>query len=137
MVVPGFNDSHIHLLNYAYSLTKLHLEGLNSVEEIVEAGIRYVKEKKIPAGQWVIGCGWNHYFFPEPRFLNRHDLDRISPPSIRFYLPASASTRWQSIRRPWRCWESEKHDGSGRREIVRDERRASGNPSGDSPLPGL
>ncbi len=78
MVVPGFNDSHIHLLNYAYSLTKLHLEGLNSVEEIVEAGIRYVKEKKIPAGQWVIGCGWNHYFFPEPRFLNRHDLDRIS-----------------------------------------------------------
>mgnify|MGYP000517913954 CR=1 FL=1 len=37
MVVPGFNDSHIHLLNYAYSLTKLHLEGLNSVEEIVEA----------------------------------------------------------------------------------------------------
>lgn len=78
MVVPGFNDSHIHLLNYAYSLTKLHLEGLNSVDEIVEAGIRYIREKEIPAGQWVIGCGWNHYFFPEPRFLNRHDLDRIS-----------------------------------------------------------
>ena len=39
-----------------------------SVEEIVEAGIRYVKEKKIPAGQWVIGCGWNHYFSRSPAF---------------------------------------------------------------------
>lgn len=78
MAVPGFNDSHIHLLNYAYSLTKLHLEGLDSVEEIVAAGKDWIRKKQIPAGEWVLGCGWNHYFFPEPRFLNRQDLDRIS-----------------------------------------------------------
>lgn len=78
MVVPGFNDSHIHLMNYAYSLSKVNLEGLNSIEEIIEAGKKYIAEKRIPEGKWVTGCGWNHYFFPEPRFLDRNDLDQIS-----------------------------------------------------------
>ena len=29
-VVPGFNDCHTHLLNFAYSLNTVNLEGLNS-----------------------------------------------------------------------------------------------------------
>lgn len=68
MVVPGFNDSHIHLLNYAYSLTKLHLEGLNSVEEIVEAGIRYVKEKKIPPASGSSAADGTTIFSRSPAF---------------------------------------------------------------------
>lgn len=77
-VVPGFNDSHTHLLNFAYSLDKVHLENLNSIDAIVDVAKKYIEEKKLPAGKWVVGCGWNHYFFEEPRFLTRDDLDRIS-----------------------------------------------------------
>ena len=35
-VVPGFNDSHLHLLNFAYSRTKVNLYGTNSIAEIIE-----------------------------------------------------------------------------------------------------
>lgn len=77
-VIPGINDSHIHLLNYAYSLSKVNMEGLNSVERIVERGKEALFKYKIPKGDWLLGRGWNHYFFEEPRFLTRQDLDRIS-----------------------------------------------------------
>jgi len=77
-VVPGFNDCHMHLLNFAYSLDKVHLENIDSIDAIVEKVKNYIDERKIAPGEWVVGCGWNHYFFKEPRFLTRDDLDRIS-----------------------------------------------------------
>jgi len=43
-VVPGFNDSHMHLLNYAYSLKKVDCSGARSVEEILERGKEYIKQ---------------------------------------------------------------------------------------------
>lgn len=77
-VLPGFNDSHLHLLNYAYSLTKIDCSGLASIDEIVEAGKRYIAEHQIPEGTWVQGRGWNQVFLKENRSLTRDDLDRIS-----------------------------------------------------------
>lgn len=77
-ITPGFNDSHIHLLNYGYSTTKINLGGIDSIEEIIAYSKKYIEDNKIPLGKWVLGSGWNHYFFKEPRFLNRNDLDKIS-----------------------------------------------------------
>lgn len=77
-VLPGFNDSHIHLLNYAYSLTKFELNRLTSIEEIITAGKKYIEKKAISAGEWVLGRGWNQEFLKENRPPEREDLDRIS-----------------------------------------------------------
>ena len=77
-VVPGFNDAHMHLLNYAYSMSKCHLEGIDSIDGIVQRCRDFVVDAGLAPGQWLVGCGWNHYFFPEPRFLERTDLDRIA-----------------------------------------------------------
>jgi len=35
-VVPGFNDSHMHLLSYAMSLENVDLNSAGSVDEIIE-----------------------------------------------------------------------------------------------------
>jgi len=78
-VLPGFNDSHVHLLNYGYSLTKVDCSGARSIDEVVERGKTFISEKSIKSGEWVLGRGWNDIMFKEKRELNRYDLDRISP----------------------------------------------------------
>ena len=77
-VLPGFNDTHVHLLNYAYSLTKVDCSGLRSIGEIIEEGKRFIKEKSLKKGEWLLGRGWNQVLFDDKRELNRYDLDKIS-----------------------------------------------------------
>ena len=62
-VMPGFIESHVHLLNYAYSLTKIDCAPMKSLKELVEASREYIREKQIPLGTWVLGRGWNQTFF--------------------------------------------------------------------------
>lgn len=77
-VLPGFNDSHMHLLNYAYSLTKINCNGLCSIDEIIEVSKKYIKENNIAAGNWIQGRGWNEVYLKENRSLTKYDLDKIS-----------------------------------------------------------
>lgn len=77
-VLPGFNDSHLHLLNYAYGLSKYDCSRVSSIEEMVDQCRAYIEEKKIPAGSWVSGRGWNQVFLKENRPPRKEDLDRIS-----------------------------------------------------------
>lgn len=77
-VLPGFYDSHMHLLSYGYSLTMAYLDDCKSIEDVIETLKRYIKDNNIPAGTWVEGRGWNETNYPERRMPNRHDLDRVS-----------------------------------------------------------
>ena len=78
-IIPGFNDSHLHLMNKGVALAAVDLAGALSIEEVVARGRRYIEENAIPAGTLVHGMGWNQdYFTDEKRLLTRFDLDRIS-----------------------------------------------------------
>ena len=76
-VVPGFNDSHMHLLNFAFHRTKINLYGTSSIDEIIDISKRWINERKPADGQWILAAGWNHYDFKEGRMLNASDLDKI------------------------------------------------------------
>ncbi|WZL73894.1 amidohydrolase [Clostridiaceae bacterium 35-E11] len=78
MVIPGFNESHVHLLNYGYSLQKVDCSDAKSVEEIIERGREYIRMHQPKPGEWILGRGWNQILFKEKRELTRHDLDQIS-----------------------------------------------------------
>jgi predicted amidohydrolase YtcJ len=79
VLLPGFNDSHMHLLSFGSSLRKAQLGDAKSIDEIVERVREFINEKNIENGKWVSGRGWNHdYFDVEKRFPNRYDLDKIS-----------------------------------------------------------
>jgi hypothetical protein len=52
-VVPGFNDSHIHLLSYAMSLGKADLNTASGIDEMIENVKIFIEEKNIPKGEWV------------------------------------------------------------------------------------
>lgn len=78
-IIPGFNDSHLHLMNKGVALAAVDLAGATSIEEVIERGRRYIKDNAIAPGTLVHGMGWNQdYFTDEKRLLTRFDLDRIS-----------------------------------------------------------
>lgn len=81
-VLPGFNDSHVHLLNYGYSLIKVDCSQAKSIEEIIKLGKEFIKKNKPKPGEWVLGRGWNQIMFDNQldnkREINRYDLDKIS-----------------------------------------------------------
>ncbi len=78
MVLPGFNDSHMHLLNYGITLMKADLVGSKSIDEIIERVKSFAERKTLKSGDWILGRGWNHDYFDKKRFPTRYDLDRIS-----------------------------------------------------------
>ncbi|MEY8355829.1 amidohydrolase [Lachnospiraceae bacterium 54-53] len=79
-VVPGFQDSHLHLLEYGYGLSAAGLSSCtSSLASVLEGLSEYKEERDLKPGSWIVARGWNHdYFQDEKRFPTRRDLDRVS-----------------------------------------------------------
>jgi len=75
-VMPGFIDSHIHLLGFGLNLEQLSLVDVASVEELKEK----VRERALETeeGGWIIGRGWDQDQFAEKRYPTRYDLDEVA-----------------------------------------------------------
>lgn len=78
LMIPGFNDSHMHLLNYGSSLLNVNLVGVESIDEMIERTNKFIMDNSINSSSMIQGRGWNHDYFTEKRFPNRYDLDKIS-----------------------------------------------------------
>jgi len=85
-VVPGLNDSHLHVVRGGrfYNL-ELRWEGVDSLER----GLAMIREqaKRTPKGQWVrvIG-GWSPHQFLEKRMPTVAELNRAAPETPVFVL---------------------------------------------------
>ena len=75
-VCAGFNDSHMHLLNYGQALNVAPLYAhTGSLAGLIDC----LKKQKPSRGGWIIGRGWNQDFFADcDRMPNRWDLDEVS-----------------------------------------------------------
>lgn len=78
-VCPGFNDSHMHLLNIGCMLTQVQLAPVtDSLSGVLRALGEYVQSH--PNDEWILGRGWNHDDFTDvSRYPNRDDLDAVCP----------------------------------------------------------
>ena len=65
-VLPGFTDSHIHLLLTGMGFHRLDLRGVASVEELIGRGRAYAASRALAPGEWIIGYGFDHNVFPDP-----------------------------------------------------------------------
>lgn len=78
-VIPGFNDSHMHLMGLGEYLCKPDLGAAGSIDEMVEMCKRFMEEYPEDVKNGLHACGWNQDLFrDEQRMPDRHDLDRIS-----------------------------------------------------------
>lgn len=77
-VLPGLNDSHMHISSVGESMTSCNLTKAKSIDDTIKLGKDYLeKNKNILA---LNGRGWNQDYFTtgEKRLLNRFDLDKIT-----------------------------------------------------------
>jgi predicted amidohydrolase YtcJ len=85
-VVPGFHDSHIHLLKSGLLLSQV---ALKDAKDEAEFGKRLQEfDKKLPAGRWMVGGEWDHDrtfngTLPTAAILDKYVPDR--PVFIRRY----------------------------------------------------
>jgi len=77
-VIPGFNDSHMHILAYALSQEKMNLNNCKGIGHLIEMVKGFIEKNNIAKGNWVQGRGWNETFFEKKCLPSRHDLDKIS-----------------------------------------------------------
>lgn len=77
-VLPGLNDSHLHMTMIGESMNSCELNGAKSIDDIIRLGKEFLE--KNPDIKVLIGRGWNQDYFKdgEKRLLNRFDLDKIS-----------------------------------------------------------
>lgn len=74
-LIPGFIDSHMHLLGYGLFLERIELGNAASLEEVLER-VRQ-RAQTTPPGAWILGGGWD-----EGRLgglPSREWLDRAAP----------------------------------------------------------
>ena len=74
--LPGFTDSHIHLIYYGTSkLMWADLGGCRSIGEIQDRLRKHARERP---SEWILGIGFDHEILAERRFPTRQDLDEVS-----------------------------------------------------------
>lgn len=58
LIIPGFNDSHVHFLSVGSQLSSVDLRDAATPAEFV----RRIKEfaATLPKGQWILGGNWDH-----------------------------------------------------------------------------
>jgi hypothetical protein len=89
-VLPGLCDAHIHLENFARSLTKIDCE-TTMLQECLDRVSQQVLIKR--PGEWILGHGWNQTNWPEG-FPNAQMLDRITTAHPVYLTAKSLHAGW-------------------------------------------
>ena len=62
LVLPGFNDAHVHFLSGGFQLSGVDLRDASTREEFSERIRRFAKT--VPGGRWITGGEWDHERWP-------------------------------------------------------------------------
>jgi len=93
-LLPGFIDAHGHagvqarLLGFA-NLSPPPVGPVTNIAGVAEVLNQYVLDREIPAGQWVVGFGYDDSLLAEGRHPNRDELDAVSTEHPIFLIHTS------------------------------------------------
>jgi predicted amidohydrolase YtcJ len=74
LVVPGFQDSHLHFPGP--SVNQVNLVGAESVQEIQRRLLEFAKAH--PSLPWIVGAGWGYAAFPQ-QTVDKKYIDAVIP----------------------------------------------------------
>lgn len=76
VVVPGFNDAHVHFLSGGLQLSSVQLRDAKTKEEFVSRLREYASS--LPKGQWITGGDWDHENWPSGELPDREWIDSVT-----------------------------------------------------------
>ena len=77
LVLPGFNDAHVHFMSGGFQLASVDLRDANSPEEFGDRIRRFAE--KLPPGRWITGGDWDHERWPGALLPTKELVDRYTP----------------------------------------------------------
>ena len=77
VILPGFIDSHVHLREFGERLLRADLQGVESVDEMIER-LRDKYPHPEP-GEWLVGAGWDEGAWASRGYPDRAALDAAFP----------------------------------------------------------
>ncbi|GIN22726.1 MAG TPA: amidohydrolase [Bacillus bacterium] len=93
LVMPGFFDSHIHLMmGSLFNHYAVPLSDTVSAEDAAEKVKAYADEH--PDAAWIIGSGWDYTAWGDNDFPDRYLLDQYIPDRPVFLIHAEAHYGW-------------------------------------------
>jgi predicted amidohydrolase YtcJ len=95
MVLPGFQDSHVHLISGGVELGQCNLNGLETREKVFARIRQYAAEH--PEKKWIVGGGWDLPLFPDANPA-KEDLDRLVPDRPAYLTAADGHSAWVNSR---------------------------------------
>jgi len=126
LLVPGFNDAHVHFVDGGLQLDSVQLNDATGTDEFV----RRVREQaqKTPKGEWIKGGDWDETKWTPAKLPTKELIDGVTPDNPVFlsrYDGHSALANSSALRLAGITPQTPDPPGGA---IVRD---AQGNPTGD------
>jgi len=92
MLLPGFQDAHIHAIAAGINLLTLSLHDLDTAEQYLDALAAYASAN--PELNWITGAGWSLDAFPPSGVPTRDLIDAIVPDRPVYIDSADGHTAW-------------------------------------------
>jgi len=77
LLLPGFNDAHVHFLSGGFQLSSVDLRDAPTPQEFAERIRRFAS--KLPEGRWVVGGDWDHERWPGSPLPTKELIDSFTP----------------------------------------------------------
>lgn len=77
LVLPGFNDAHVHFIAGANEIVGVDLRPAKSERELVQRLADHVT--RVPKGRWIVGGYWDHEAWPSKALPTRQLIDAVTP----------------------------------------------------------
>ena len=77
LVLPGFNDAHVHFLDGGAGLSSVDLRDAESPEEFTGRIAEFAK--KLPPGRWILNGNWDHENWTPANLPTKEMIDAVTP----------------------------------------------------------
>jgi predicted amidohydrolase YtcJ len=92
LVLPGFTDCHVHIMDGSVALGRINLEGAKNPADIQARLKEYAGQH--PGTEWLMGRGWNYAMFGAATLPDKKYLDEIFPDRPVFLEGYDGHTYW-------------------------------------------
>ncbi len=125
LVIPGFNDSHVHFMGIGNLFSSMDLRNIRDPQKIPDTMAFYTRF--LPKGRWILGGGWSNDIWGANKLPTKELIDSVTHEHPVFIYNANAKMALaNSLALKMAGIDRNKSEISGG-EIVRDK---NGDPTG-------